>query len=98
MVRNGISTPLFWPFLLAKVLKNALLETLRLQKSSATQVQISQREVHDETIGVLSDAAITDFVKTKDALEDVKYMFDARAHARFCSVRRSFAIGDFFRA
>jgi hypothetical protein len=92
----GISTPSAWPFWVTEVLKSGLLETLRLQKSSSTQVQIGQSEVYHEAIGVLGDAAIANFFKAEDALEDVESMFDSRTHARFRSVRHSFAIGDGF--
>jgi hypothetical protein len=86
-MRSGISTPLIRPFLLAKTLKNALLETLRLQKASSTQVQIGQSKVHHETVGVLSDATIANFLKPEDTLEDMENVFDSRAHAHRLDAR-----------
>lgn len=47
------------------------------------QVQIGEREVDDQAMCVLRDAAIADFRKPEDPLDDVEHMLHSGSHPEF---------------
>ena len=70
-----------------------LLGALRPEQVSSTQVQIRKREVHGKPMRIFRKAAISNFCKTKDPLENVENVLDARAHTRFRSIRFALLFG-----
>jgi len=58
------------------------------------QIEIRQSEVHDESVRVLGDAAITDFEETEDALDYMESVFDPSAYASLGAVNLLLSFGE----
>jgi len=74
-----------------------LLGALRPQQASSTQVKIRKCEVYGQPMRVFRKSTIANFCKTKDALENVEDMLDARTHARFRTIRFALLNGKILR-
>ena len=74
-----------------------LLGALRPQQASSTQVEIRKCEVYGQPMRVFRKSTIANFCKTKDALENVEDMLDARTHARFRTIRFALLNGKILR-
>jgi len=62
------------------------------------QIEIGQGKVDDEPVGVLGNSAVTDFDKTKDALNHMEGVLDPRAHTRLSAVHGLLTFGNAFLA
>ena len=60
------------------------------------EIEVREREVDDQPVRVLGDAAISNFRESEDALDDMKRMLAASTYAPLCSMGSPLALGQAF--